>query len=306
MLTSTRFRTISTFSHSSQLLRNRHKSSSVMLGFDLSLLAFVGSSLLVTSGHRRKARRYTTIGSTTTTAATSVGTNQPLKTKEDISNQRGKHFMKCVTVSYANSGGLMMMEGRGARLFDETGRSYLDTRNNVCHVGHCHPRVVHAVSQQVAKLNTNTRYLHPNVCELAERLCAELPDSLEVVVFVNSGSEANDLALRLARAYTKSSNTIVVDGAYHGHTLSVLEVSPYKYEHSKEYTLTRQGRGRGPYMTPGNHIWQIPCPDIFRGPHQGEDAGVKYANYVKEACDYYTSIGEKVGALIMEGGMSVA
>jgi ethanolamine-phosphate phospho-lyase len=242
----------------------------------------------------------------TMTAATSVSGNQPLKTKQEVSQQRERHFMKCVSVSYANSGGLLMMEGRGAHLVDETGRSYLDTRNNVCHVGHCHPRVVQAVSQQVGKLNSNTRYLHPNVCELAERLCAKLPDPLDVVVFVNSGSEANDLALRLARAYTKSRNTIVVDGAYHGHTLSVLEVSPYKYEHTKEFSLTRQGRGQGPYMTPGNHIWKVPCPDIFRGPHQGKDAGEKYAKYVKEACDYYTSIGEAVGAFILEGGMSVA
>lgn len=199
----------------------------------------------------------------------------------------------------------MIIEGKGARLIDEEGHSYLDTRNNVCHVGHCNPTVVKAVSQQVAKLNTNTRYLHPNVCALAERLSAKLPDPLDIVVFVNSGSEANDLALRLARAFTKSNNTIVVDGAYHGHTLSVLEVSPYKYEHTKEYTLKKQGGGKGPYMTPGNHIWKVPCPDTYRGPHQGEDAGQKYADYVKEACDYYSNSGEPVGAFILEGGMSV-
>jgi 4-aminobutyrate aminotransferase-like enzyme len=213
--------------------------------------------------------------------------------------------MKCVSVSYANSGGIMMMEGQGSRLIDETGRSYLDTRNNVCHVGHCHPKVVQAVSRQVAMLNTNTRYLHPNVCKLAERLCRKCPDPLEVVVFVNSGSEANDLALRLARAFTHSKNTIVVDGAYHGHTLGTLEISPYKYEHSKEFTLTNQGRGRGSYKTPSSHIWKVPCPDTYRGPHRGENAGKEYANYVKEACDYFQSVGESVGAFIMEGGMSV-
>ena len=118
------------------------------------------------------------------------------------------------------------MRGEGSRLIDESGRSYLDTRNNVAHVGHEHPRVVKAIQQQVQMLNTNTRYLHPNVVELARRLCEKLPSPLSKVVFVNSGSEANDLALRLARAYTGSRNTVVVDGAYHGHTLSVLEVSP--------------------------------------------------------------------------------
>jgi ethanolamine-phosphate phospho-lyase len=101
---------------------------------------------------------------------------------------------------------------------DEKGASYLDTRNNVAHVGHGNPYVVNAIQTQLSKLNTNTRYLHPNVVELARRLADKLPDPLEVVVFVNSGSEANDLALRLARAYTKSNNTIVVERAYHGHT----------------------------------------------------------------------------------------
>jgi hypothetical protein len=122
------------------------------------------------------------------TVATAA-TNNP--NKQEVQQQRLKHFMKCVSVSYANSGGIMMMEGKGSRLMDETGRSYLDTRNNVCHVGHCHPRIVAAVSRQLATLNTNTRYLHPNVCKLAERLCAKCPESLEVVVFVNSGSVRN-------------------------------------------------------------------------------------------------------------------
>jgi hypothetical protein len=108
--------------------------------------------------------------------------------KHEVQQQRLKHFMKCVSISYANSGGIMMMQGKGSRLMDESGRSYLDTRNNVCHVGHCHPRVVEAVSRQLAILNTNTRYLHPNVCQLAERLCAKCPESLQVVAFVNSGS----------------------------------------------------------------------------------------------------------------------
>ena len=127
--------------------------------------------------------------------------------------------------------------------------------------------------------------------------------------------EANDLALRLARAYTSSKNTIVIDGGYHGHTLSVLEVSPYKYEHTKEFNLTAQpgrgdgdGDGDGPYdnyMTPGRHIWKCPCPDTYRGLHCDDDAGEKYAEYVQTACNYYTSNEESVGAIIMEGGMSV-
>jgi ethanolamine-phosphate phospho-lyase len=227
--------------------------------------------------------------------------------KKTVSELRSQHFMKCVSVSYANTGGLMIMKGRGSYLYDETDQAYLDTRNNVCHVGHCHPRVIQAVSQQLCLINTNTRYLHPNVCQLAQRLVAKCPDPLQVVVFVNSGSEANDLALRLARAYTKSNNTIVVDGAYHGHTLTVLEVSPYKYQHSKEFFhLTKQGDGVGMFQTPASHIWQVPCPDTYRGRHTGNNAGLEYARYVQEGCDYFQSKGETTSAIILEGGMSVA
>jgi 4-aminobutyrate aminotransferase-like enzyme len=228
--------------------------------------------------------------------------------KATVLELRNQHFMKSVSISYANTGGLMIMKGRGSYLYDEMEQPYLDTRNNVCHVGHCHPRVVQAVCRQLSQVNTNTRYLHPNVCQLAQRLVAKCPDPLQVVVFVNSGSEANDLALRLARAYTKSNNTIVIDGAYHGHTLTVLEVSPYKYQHSKEFHLTQQGDRFGAlsFQTPGSHIWQVPCPDTYRGRHTGSNAGVEYAKYVQEGCDYFQCKGENTGAIILEGGMSVA
>ena len=108
-----------------------------------------------------------------------------------VQELRNKYFLNCVSVSYASSGndsGLMIMQGKGSKLIDEAGTSYLDTRNNVCHVGHCHSAVVDAVSQQLATLNTNTRYLHPNVCKLAERLVSKCPKPLEKVIFVNSGS----------------------------------------------------------------------------------------------------------------------
>jgi ethanolamine-phosphate phospho-lyase len=171
-------------------------------------------------------------------------------------------------------------------------------------VGHQHPKVIEAVQRQVAALNSNTRYLHPNVALLAERIADLLPDPLEVVFFVNSGSEANDLALRLARAYSGTKNTIVVDRAYHGHTLAVTEISPYKFEKTREIKLVRNG----PHMTPGPHIWKVPCPDTYRGKHRDpETAGALYADYVEEACHtYYRQRGEKVSAFIIESGMSVA
>lgn len=200
----------------------------------------------------------------------------------------------------------MIVKGEGSRLIDETGTSYLDTRNNVAHCDHGHPRIVKAVQKQVKQLNTNTRYLHPNVSRLGQRLSNLLPDPLGIVFFVNSGSEANDLALRLARAYTQSKNTIVLEGSYHGHSLAVLEVSPYKYEQSREFQL-HPPKDNVDFASPGKHIWRVPAPDIYRGPHRDiKTAGREYAKTVEEACEFYqTTCGEKVGAFIVEGGMSV-
>ena len=174
-------------------------------------------------------------------------------------------------------------------------------------MGHQQPNVVKAVQDQVGTLNTNSRYLHPNAALLAKRLSDLLPDPLSKVYFCNSGSEANDLALRLARAYSKSKNVIVVDNAYHGHTLAVLDVSPYKFDHSKEFNLTAHHEGNESMYTPGEHIWKVPCPDTYRGPHRGNEAGEQYAEYVKEACRVYREERKQnVGAFIIEGGMSVA
>mmetsp|Transcript_38967 Transcript_38967/g.94214 ORF Transcript_38967/g.94214 Transcript_38967/m.94214 type:complete len:502 (+) Transcript_38967:51-1556(+) len=257
-------------------------------------LALAATALLVILHKRSKKNN----GSTKDDSST-----DRYMTRAEVLELRQKHFMKSVSISYANSGGLMVMAGSGSRLIDDEGTTYLDTRNNVAHVGHGNPHVVKAIQEQVSVLNTNTRYLHPNAVKLAKRLADKLPDPLEVVVFVNSGSEANDLALRLARAHTGSNNTIVVDRAYHGHTLSVLEVSPYKYEHSNEFKLVPNGQ----YGTPGKHIYKVPCPDIYRGDYRNPaTAGEIYSAYVKDACKHYQKAGKKVGAFFIEGGMSVA
>lgn len=240
------------------------------------------------------------------------GATGQLLSKEEVKQLRNQNFCKAVSVSYSNTDPLMIVGGSGSKLYDSDGREYLDTRNNVCHVGHQHPAVVQAVQQQVATLNTNTRYLHPNATLLAQRLADLLPDPLEVVFLVNSGSEANDLALRLARAATGSDNTIIVDGAYHGHTLACLEVSPYKYEKSDEFDLQPQIEdlpvGYDNPITPGKHIWKVPCPDTYRGLHRDtSEAAERYAEYVEEACRVYTEErGEELGAFMVEGGMSVA
>lgn len=226
------------------------------------------------------------------------GDGDVVPTKQDVLDWRKKYFSPSVSVSYSNSNPLMIMGGSKARLIDEAGNSYLDTRNNVAHVGHQNPQVVQAVQEQVQVLNTNTRYLHPNAVLLAKKLTELLPDPLRKVFFVNSGSEANDLALRLARAKTKSKNVICVDHAYHGHTLGTLEVSPYKYsslEFGMEFNQDVQ-----------HHVVKVPCPDKFRGKHRGDDASYQYAKYVVDACDEFQRRGENICAFIMEGGMSVA
>jgi 4-aminobutyrate aminotransferase-like enzyme len=125
---------------------------------------------------------------------------------------------------------LNIVRGSMQYLYDDEGRRYLDAYNNVAHVGHCHPKVVAAGIQQMELLNTNTRYLSDLILRYAERLTATLPESLSVCFFVNSGSEANELALRLARAHTKARELIVLDHAYHGNTTTLIDISPYKHD----------------------------------------------------------------------------
>ena len=161
---------------------------------------------------------------------------------------------------------LKIVRGWMQHLYDETGRAYLDAYNNVPLVGHSHPRVVRAVREQIALLNTNTRYLHDNLVRYAGRLTALLPPPLRVCYVLNSGSEANELALRLARARTGRKDVVVLESAYHGHTSGLIDISPYKFNGPG-------GRGRRPWV----HV--APLPDDYRGPFKRDDpeAGRKYA-----------------------------
>src|SRR5271165_2407385 len=184
---------------------------------------------------------------------------------------------------------LKIVRGFLQHLYDETGRAYLDVYNNVPLVGHSHPRVVRAIQEQVALLNTNTRYLHDNILRYAERLTALLPDPLKVCYFVNSGSEANELALRLARTHTRRDDVIVLEHAYHGHTSTLIDISPYKFN-------APGGRGQKPWV----HV--APIADDYRGPHRrGEpDLGRKYAAYVADLLERLKSEGRAVAAYIAE------
>lgn len=121
---------------------------------------------------------------------------------------------------------LELVRGEGVWLEDAAGRRYLDVYNNVPHVGHCHPRVVEAIARQAGRLNTNTRYLFRQALDYAESLCALLPDGFEICAFVNSGSEAVDLAWRMAKAFTGNGGALVMEDAYHGWTEAVDALSP--------------------------------------------------------------------------------
>jgi len=154
--------------------------------------------------------------------------------------RRRRHLGPSLSISYREP--LHITHGRGAYLYDSAGRAYLDCVNNVAHVGHSHPRVVRAAAEQMARLNTNTRYLHEALVDYIERLAATLPAPLSVVYLVCSGSEANELALRLAREHTGREGVLVMDTAYHGNTNALIDISPYKFNGPG-------GRGRPPHVT---------------------------------------------------------
>ena len=162
-------------------------------------------------------------------------------------------------VSLAYRDPVKVVRGWMQYLYDETGRRYLDAYNNVPHVGHAHPRIVHAAASQMRAVNTNTRYLSDTLAAFADRLVATLPDPLRVCYFVNSGSEANELALRLARAHTGRRDIIVLDAAYHGNTTTLIDISPYKFNGPG-------GRGKPEWVR------VAPVPDDYRGEFKRADA----------------------------------
>ncbi len=215
-----------------------------------------------------------------------AGTSEPMEMSE-IRHLREKHLSPSLSLAYHKS--LHIVRGRGQYLYDPSDITYLDCVNNVCHVGHCRPEVIQAAHNQMQQLNTNTRYLHENIVRYAQRLSATLPEPLEVCFFVNSGSEANDLALRMARVYTKQSDVVVLDHAYHGHVSSMIELSPYKFNHTG-------GTGKP------QHVHVVPAPDGYRGPfkYADSDCGAKYAGLASQIIDQAIAAGHKIGAFFAE------
>jgi 4-aminobutyrate aminotransferase-like enzyme/Ser/Thr protein kinase RdoA (MazF antagonist)/murein DD-endopeptidase MepM/ murein hydrolase activator NlpD len=207
-----------------------------------------------------------------------------------ILHSRKEHLGRSLSISYDQP--LHMVRGYKQYLYDTSGRRYLDTVNNVPHVGHQHPRVVEAAQQQMGVLNTNTRYLHENITSYAESLLETFPPELSVVHFVNSGSEANELAMRMVEAFSGQKDMVAVEVGYHGNTGACIAVSSYKFD----------GKG-GKGAPPHTHI--VPIPDTFRGLYKSDkEAGTKYAAHIKEAIDKIQSEGRNVGGFICESIIS--
>ncbi|MGB7874418.1 MAG: aminotransferase class III-fold pyridoxal phosphate-dependent enzyme, partial [Anaerolineales bacterium] len=213
-------------------------------------------------------------------------------TKAETLTKRRQRLGRNLSISYRQP--LKILRGWKQYLFDEQGCKYLDAYNNVAHVGHNHPRIVAAARRQMGVLNTNTRYLHDNITRYAEKLTSLLPEPLSVCHFVNSGSEANELALRLARAYTVQRDMIVLEAAYHGNSTTLIDISPYKHN------------GPGGTGTP-DWVHIAPIPDDYRGAYKRDDpgAGAKYARHVLEITEMLKAEGRGLAGFIAESLPSV-
>ncbi|MDD9981901.1 MAG: aminotransferase class III-fold pyridoxal phosphate-dependent enzyme [Gammaproteobacteria bacterium] len=181
---------------------------------------------------------------------------------------------------------LHAVRGDGVWIYDENGQPHLDAYNNVPHVGHAHPRIADAISRQSRLINTNTRYLHDEVVEYAERLTARCPDSLEVCVFVNSGSEATDVAWRIAREWNGHEGVLVMEDAYHGCTHATAELSPLRW----------------PTDSGPPHVRCLAAPDTYRGrwPAEAPDAAARFAEDADRKIADLNAAGFKLAALVVD------
>ncbi|MDG2405366.1 MAG: aminotransferase class III-fold pyridoxal phosphate-dependent enzyme [Paracoccaceae bacterium] len=192
--------------------------------------------------------------------------------KAQVLLDRRAHFGDNLVLSYADP--VMFLRGWKHHLFDEWGRSYLDAYNNVPHVGHSHPRIQAVAADQLKRMNSNTRYLHPARTAFAQKILSKLPVSLEVCYFVNSGSEANELALRLVRAHTSGKGMVTPDHGYFGNTNGAVEISAYKFN-------APGGIGQSDWVE------LVDVADDYRGKFQRDDPDrtQKFADQVDQAVD---------------------
>ncbi len=212
--------------------------------------------------------------------------------KADVLTSRKAHFGNNLKLSYTDP--IMLVRGWQHHLFDEWGRPYLDAYNNVPHVGHAHPRIQAVAADQLRRINSNTRYLHPAQTAFADKLLSKLPDPLEVCFFVNSGSEANELALRLLRAYTGAKGMVTPDHGYHGNTTGAIDLSAYKFN-------AKGGVG------PSDWVELIEVADDYRGTFRRDDPdrAQKFADLADGAIDRLVAKDIGVAGFIAETFPSV-
>lgn len=205
-------------------------------------------------------------------------------TTATVLQKRNKHISSILSYSYNQP--IYMVRSAFQYMYDAYGNTFLDAYNNIPHVGHSHPKVVMAGQHQMAKLNTNTRYLYDELSEYAERLVATFPEALNKVFFVNSGSAASDLAIRLAKAHTKREKMMVMESGYHGNTQTSIDISDYKFNNPK-------GQGQKDYIV------KTTIPDTYKGKYtlQTQNAGELYA---KEAVVQIQQHAHTIAAFIAE------
>ena len=224
--------------------------------------------------------------------------NKPVTTasnpiNEELIHNHLKNQGPNVSMFYKADGGVVAVKGIGAVMYEPDGSSYLDCANNVAGCGHSHPLVVKAACDELHNIMTNGRFLHPIRDRYVKRLLATLPPEIDTLYLVNSGSEANDLALRMAKLYSKLSSSvnpdhvICIDAAYHGHVQSCVDISPYKWRQCIDGTNYHK-----------EHVHVVSMPDTYRGPYK---TASEYANEVKQII----VLTGGVGAFIHESMMGV-
>ena len=213
---------------------------------------------------------------------------QSAETCRSIFKRRQSVLGNADVVSYQKP--VHLVQGEGVSVRDIDGKTYIDAYNNVPHVGHCHPHVVAAINRQTALLNTNTRYLHNAIVDYSERLTKLLPEELNTCYFVSSGSEANDLAWRIAQSWSGGNIAAAMGDSYHGITDFSEKISLYAYDETS---------------TP-KHVIALDPPDNFRGQrkHNDDQRGMLFAQLASDKLDQYLNAGKRFAAVFVDGIMS--
>ena len=213
--------------------------------------------------------------------------NLPVKnpvSTDNLIEKRQKHISPIISLSYSSP--IYMIKSAFQYMYDAYGNTCLDAYNNIPHVGHSHPEVVEAGQRQMAKLNTNTRYLYDSLQEYSEKLLSKFPNQLDKVYFVNSGSAASDLAVRIARSHTGYENIMVMEHGYHGNTQIGIDISDYKFSNAA-------GQGQKDY------ILKAAIPDTHRGKYTKSDGSAE-KSYALEAIEQIRHSDSPIAAFISE------